>query len=181
MNTKKIIISAFHDLLKKNSINSISVASILEAAEVSKPTFYRYFYNKYDLLEQWMSQLLSPLNHVREDYSWRDAMTDTLKAIDLEYSVFTRGFRSAEEYTLRDGVMLRLIEHAIFNMLEAKGADIHDQGIVFSVRSCTITHVAAMNGWARDKKHKPVPEFVELIMGTVSENLVPFFNDPDGN
>ena len=179
MNTKKIIFSAFHELLEKNSINSISVAAILEAAEVSKPTFYRYFYNKYDLLEQWLASMLSPLIHVGEEYSWRQAMEDTFQALEKEYAVFHRGFRTAEEYTLRDSVMIRLIEHAIFQMLEGKGADIHNLHITFSVRSCTITHVAAICGWAGDRNHRPASETVDLILGTVPENLARYFTESD--
>jgi len=177
MNTKKIILSAFHELLEKNSINSISVAAILEAAEVSKPTFYRYFYNKYDLLEQWLAQLLGPLIRTGEDSTWRKAMIETFRGLENEYAVFHRGFRSPEEYTLRDGVMLRLIEHALFAMLEDRGADVHDLHVTFSVRSCAITHVAAMCGWAGDRGHKPAEEAVDLILGTVPENLAAYFTD----
>ena len=52
MNAKKIISTAFYELLQKYEIEEISVNRIVQAAEVSKPTFYRYYRDKYDLLNQ---------------------------------------------------------------------------------------------------------------------------------
>jgi hypothetical protein len=38
--------------------------------------------------------------------------------------------------------------------------------------------VAAICGWAGDRNHRPVAETVELILGTVQENLSQYFTDP---
>jgi len=178
MNTQKIILSAFHDLMEKKSIDTISVGEILESAEVSKPTFYRYFYNKYDLLEQWFGKVLRPLTETGEGRTWRDALTETFRVLNEEYLVFHRAFKSSEEQVFRDSVMIRLVEQAIFNTLEDQGADIHDLHITFAVRSATITHASAMRGWAGDKNRGSIDQTVDLILSTVPDILRPYLTDP---
>ncbi len=50
--TKKAIQEAFFTLLKDASISKISVRAICELAEINRSTFYRYYMDVYDLLEQ---------------------------------------------------------------------------------------------------------------------------------
>ncbi len=61
MNVKKIISAAFYELLQKYTIEDISVGQIVQAAEVSKPTFYRYYRDKYDLLNQMFDVIFEPM------------------------------------------------------------------------------------------------------------------------
>lgn len=49
--TKKRIVDSFSKLLGKYSFDDITVTMILKEAEVSKSTFYRYFYDKNDVLD----------------------------------------------------------------------------------------------------------------------------------
>ena len=48
--TKRAIIYSFRELLKRQSFDTISVEEICGGAGVSRRTFYRYFMDKYDLL-----------------------------------------------------------------------------------------------------------------------------------
>ena len=50
MNSKKAIIKTTLDLLKTQSINRITVKQILDQSEVSKGTFYKYFEDKFDVV-----------------------------------------------------------------------------------------------------------------------------------
>ena len=48
--TKEIIADAFVELAASKAINKISIMDIVENCSVTKPTFYRYFKDKYDLI-----------------------------------------------------------------------------------------------------------------------------------
>lgn len=48
--TRKDIINAFNILIRKNSIEKISVEMLIKEAGISKSTFYRYFSDKYDVM-----------------------------------------------------------------------------------------------------------------------------------
>ena len=48
--TKEILAESYLELAAKKSINRISVVDIVENCSMTKPTFYRYFKDKYDLI-----------------------------------------------------------------------------------------------------------------------------------
>lgn len=48
--THDAIFKAFNELVAKNSFDNISVNDICEKAQVSRSTFYRYFVDKYDVM-----------------------------------------------------------------------------------------------------------------------------------
>ena len=49
MRTRQILLDAAKTLLEKHQINEITVQDILNEAGVSRPTFYVYFHDKYDV------------------------------------------------------------------------------------------------------------------------------------
>ncbi|MCH4984501.1 TetR/AcrR family transcriptional regulator [Macrococcoides goetzii] len=55
--TKKMLIDALGNLLKKHTFTSISVNMICDTAMVHRTTFYKHFYDKYDLLSHWVHQI----------------------------------------------------------------------------------------------------------------------------
>ena len=175
MNAKKIIFQAFYDLLQKQSISAISVSMIIEAAEVSKPTFYRYYYNKFDLLNRIFEEILSPMYEAGFSLDWTQALEKTFASLEDNRTVFRNGFKTEDQYNLRNDIMFRIIENAINRMLEHGGVDIQQQPCAFAIRSCAITHVAAMCGWVLDSKRQPAEQTIALLLGTLPYQLYPYF------
>ena len=177
MNAKKIILSAFYDLLQRQSINTISVSRIIEAAEVSKPTFYRYFYNKFDLLNQVFEDILAPMHEAGLRLTWREALQQTFMNIEANRAIFRNGFKAEEQFYLRNHTMQQIFEAAVVDMLRRKNVQIEEQAYFFSIRACVITHVAAMCGWALDNHRQQPEDIVELLLGTLPANLYPYFTE----
>ncbi|MBQ2692911.1 MAG: TetR family transcriptional regulator [Clostridia bacterium] len=48
--TKKHILASFNELLEKKDFDKITVEEVCARAEISKPTFYRYYRDKYDVM-----------------------------------------------------------------------------------------------------------------------------------
>lgn len=48
--TKKHILESFNELLEKKDFDKITVEEVCARAEISKPTFYRYYRDKYDVM-----------------------------------------------------------------------------------------------------------------------------------
>lgn len=53
MNTKKILLETVRELLENKNIEDITVQDILDSSGVSRATFYHYFTDKYDLVNQY--------------------------------------------------------------------------------------------------------------------------------
>ena len=63
------IIDSFHSLIMKRDFKKLTVSEICEAAQVSRKTFYKYFKDKNDIVEQILiKDILVPMNKLRELY-----------------------------------------------------------------------------------------------------------------
>ena len=48
--TKELLADSFLELAEKKPINKITIANIADNCELTQPTFYRYFKDKYDMI-----------------------------------------------------------------------------------------------------------------------------------
>lgn len=57
-NTKEKILNAFNALVTRSDFEAITVSQIIRQADISRATFYRYFRDKYDVMNYNYSSLL---------------------------------------------------------------------------------------------------------------------------
>lgn len=57
--TRNAIKSAFWELLQSQRFDKIAIRDITEAADINRSTFYLHYYDKYDLLQQAINDLLN--------------------------------------------------------------------------------------------------------------------------
>ncbi|MEX2785060.1 TetR/AcrR family transcriptional regulator [Streptococcus sp. H49] len=80
--SKTQIIEATFTLLKNNHFDEITVNEILDLAQISRRTFYRYFANKDDILQVYLDGLLQSYYLLKDDIlaqsSFKDMLTVTL-------------------------------------------------------------------------------------------------------
>ena len=79
--TKEILAESFIELAASKAINRISVVDIVENCSLTKPTFYRYFKDKYDLIA-WIyvreaQKIVDKIG--KNGYLWRDTILDGLR------------------------------------------------------------------------------------------------------
>lgn len=70
--TKKAIVDAFNSLISHKGFDDITVADIIAEADVSKATFYRYFHDKYDVMNSNYKELLDEFMSLDDCSSYRD-------------------------------------------------------------------------------------------------------------
>ena len=59
--TRKVICDSFLEILETTPIQRITVKAICEKADINRSTFYRYYKDPYDLLDQLMEELWESL------------------------------------------------------------------------------------------------------------------------
>ena len=69
--TKKDILAAFNTLIKTKDMDRITVEMIIKEAGISKATFYRYFKDKYEVMNYNYTQLLDALSSPEHSSSYR--------------------------------------------------------------------------------------------------------------
>ncbi len=70
--TAKTILDSFNKLILENDFHKITVDMIMKAAEVSRATFYRYFKDKYDVMNANFKNLLDFYVSPEQSSNYRD-------------------------------------------------------------------------------------------------------------
>lgn len=70
--TKLAIVDAFNTLIQTRDFDRITVQAIAEEAEVSKATFYRYFKDKYDVMNYNYKRILDDALATRDIVNYHD-------------------------------------------------------------------------------------------------------------
>lgn len=76
--TKRQIKEAFFQLLEKEPFPKITVTEICSLAEINRSTFYKHYYDTYDLLQKSEEELLEDLRSVTQSFKG----TNTVKLIE---------------------------------------------------------------------------------------------------
>lgn len=79
--TKEILAESFMELTATKPISKISIVDIVENCSMTKPTFYRHFKDKYDLMAWlYVQQAQSNVSKIGTDgYLWRNTLLDGLR------------------------------------------------------------------------------------------------------
>lgn len=83
--TKMVIKDRFAALLEKKPLNKITVKELCESAEINRATFYRYYRDPYDLMENLEREFLGELlDAIREPgrRSFRETLVRILREIE---------------------------------------------------------------------------------------------------
>ena len=91
--TKREIVAAFNRLIARSEMDKITTIRIAEEAEVSKATFYRYFKDKYDVLNYNYQQLLD--HSLKQCCNYRDLYVLLYRFARDEWKNFTRAFNTS--------------------------------------------------------------------------------------
>lgn len=90
--TKFAIRNAFLELLRKYSIEKVTVAEICRIAEINRATFYRYYDNQYDLLSNLENEMFEEI---------KSSLFECKNDIDmLTERIFTKFVEQKEVWTL---------------------------------------------------------------------------------
>ena len=82
--TKELLADSFLELAEKIPINKITIANIVDNCDVTQPTFYRYFKDKYDMIAwiyaQETGKNISKVG--RNGYVFKDTFLDGMRFYD---------------------------------------------------------------------------------------------------
>lgn len=93
--TRYIFAQAIKDLIKVVPLDKIAVTDIVTRSGMTRQTFYRYFKDKYDLVNWYFEKLvLQSFRQMGEGRSLQEALQLKFAFIESEHSFFKEAFKS---------------------------------------------------------------------------------------
>lgn len=158
------LINAFWLLYEKKPIEKISIKEISELAGYSRSTFYRYFYNVYDLLEQ-----------VEEEFANRIAERSDRRMVGNEREDTKMFFASVyDNYNKYISLLMRRDEESGFSsILKKKVLVVMEKNFKFcedeKINSYILEYktagsISTLVKYFKNGKDIPSDEFVDILM-----------------
>ena len=149
MNAKKILKTAAYSLICDHDIDDITVNMILEAAEISKKTFYRYYPDKYALANEIYDDLFSVPTYDTErdpDEAWEELYIQQFALFRAEQD-FVRHLYSSKAQGCTTDHEIEVILKYDRERLRQMGADPDDPRIMFALEAKDVSGTYAMRKW----------------------------------
>lgn len=125
--TKKLILSAFNDLIDRNDFQKISVRDICKEAEVSTTTFYRHFKDKFDVMAYNYQRLFDKYLFQEEGpMTLEDFYANMFRATKENFNSLTRAFAVLGRNSMNDFIYSYSVEY-LYEFVRRKNGVLTDR------------------------------------------------------
>lgn len=101
--TRYLFAQSIKDLMAKQSLDKMTVTDIVKHSGMTRQTFYRYFKDKYDLVNWYFDKiLLESFEHMGEGETIYEGLVKKFQYIQKEKLFFKMAFKSDDQNCLRD-------------------------------------------------------------------------------
>ncbi|WP_130813097.1 TetR/AcrR family transcriptional regulator [Olsenella sp. Marseille-P4559] len=150
MNAKRLIRQAAVDLIRAYPIEKLSTKRIVDTAEVSKQTFYRYYTDKYELANKLYAEptqegiVVVDRACFRPD--WKQMYRRQFRAFRENLDFMQHPYSSRETGCTLD-YEIKSTMHSDKGLLARNGASIRDPRIAFAIQAKDVDGTWMMRDW----------------------------------
>ena len=185
--TKELIYRTFLDLLRQKPFDKITVRDIVESANINRNTFYYYYSDIYELLEEIFSVEESKMVETHsEGFRWLVAFSNLL---DISYSnkkiinniCASRSYEYLETYMFKSSKMI--LNDYVRKLVE--GHDVPEQTVDFIISFYHYAVSGCLTEWyrtgMRETPEELLAEFMLMFEGLVNtvDRAIERQNDAD--
>ena len=162
--TKRALAESMKQLMRENTVEKITVEEILADAKVSRRSFYRYFNDKFELLEWIYDQDFCQWVMVRPEKSLWDYYPEICEYLYRDRHFFAHAFSYRGQNSFRAFCFEKLFP-LIMNDF---GAVFSDQAIArFAVRRYVYAGFDGFVWWLSQEPCMPWQDYVKLSMDVI--------------
>ena len=175
--TKEILADSFIELAATKTLNRITVLNIVENCGLTKPTFYRYFKDKYDLMA-WLfvREAQGNVNKIgKGGYLWRDTLLDGLRYYEKNRKLMV----NALKHTSGRDAFINLINEVDITFVSGEirkklGTDTLPGHLATLVKIYCYGTGQYLCDWLTDNHPASCEEVAEAMEACIPEPLKPF-------
>lgn len=182
--TKMAIIKSFYNLLNKKSFEKITVKDIVEDCGINRKTFYYYFTDIYDLVEQiFRLEIENFSKDIPENTSIEDKIIGIFELVENNKKTVMHLHMSSDEELDKylKKVMLDLISDGVKSFADKKGVSEEDATLVCG--SIVLVFMGLFNFWIQGGMQpgyrEKVKKLCRMLNGTAELMLENLKNLPE--
>ena len=149
--TKKLIYDTFIELLEKKPFDRITVKDIVETCDINRNTFYYYYSDIYDLLEEvFMKELNVLFEAHREGISWVEAFMK-IANVAYEHKKVINNICASRSYDYLENYMYKACKLVVVDAVQgmAEGMLVPDEDIEFIASFYEYAYFGIISEWFR--------------------------------
>ena len=172
--TKYIFAQAIKDLIKVVPLDKIAVIDIVTRSGMTRQTFYRYFKDKYDLVNWYFEKLvLQSFRQMGNGCSLQEALQLKFAFINSEHSFFKEAFKSNDYnnlvnydfnciYEFYKGIIEKNLNHSV------------DDDLDFLLKMYCKGSIDMTVDWVLNDMPISIEKIVSLLIEALPKRLEPF-------
>ena len=172
--TKYIFAQAIKDLIKVVPLDKIAVTDIVTRSGMTRQTFYRYFKDKYDLVNWYFEKLvLQSFRQMGNGCSLQEALQLKFAFINSEHSFFKEAFKSNDYnnlvnydfnciYEFYKGIIEKNLNHSV------------DDDLDFLLKMYCKGSIDMTVDWVLNDMPISIEKIVSLLIEALPKRLEPF-------
>ena len=174
--TKKLISSTFVELLSTKPFDRITIKDIVDACGINRNTFYYYYSDIYDLLEEIFKK---ELNEIVESHNATGSYIEGLiKVANIAYShkKLINNICSSRSYDYLENYMYKACNHIMINVVTnaASKLDVPEEDIEFIASFYEYAWIGVISEWFRTGMRESPTKIASqlwLVMDGISRAL----------
>lgn len=168
--TKMVIKDSLVELLKEKPLNRITVKELCERAELNRATFYKYYRDVYDLLEQLEQEFLDQLLNGVQERDFHQMLHWALTSIQANGVVYQTLFSENGDPYFPNRLLSRCFQNMALTMPEEQRTASPAQQrwlYYFVAQGCS----GIISQWMQQGMQEPVEE-VEAFIGKLMQEIL---------
>ena len=170
--TKKLIFDTFIELLNQKPFDKITVKDIVETCDINRNTFYYYYSDIYDLLEEVFTNEFDELMEAHKNGgSWLEAF---IKIANTAYrhKRIVYNICSSRSYDYFENYMYKSCKHIMVDFVQyaAKGMSVPDEDIEFLASFYEYAFLGIISEWFRTGMRED-PVYLASQLWLVADNI----------
>lgn len=163
--TKKLISSTFVELLSSKPFDKITIKDIVDACGINRNTFYYYYSDIYDLLEEIFKKELNEIveGH-RETGSYVEGLIKVAN-VAYEHKKLINNICSSRSYEYLENYMYKSCKHIMIDVVTnaATGLDVPDEDIEFIASFYEYAFIGIISEWFRTGMRESPTKFASQL------------------
>lgn len=148
--TKYKLANAIKQVMKKQPLDKITVSEIVAVCDVTRPTFYRHFQDKYDLVNWYFDQLATKsFRQMGISLSLREGLLKKFELMREEGIFFTSAFSSQAQNCLME-YDFHCIYHFYSDVIKKNGVENLTEEIDFLLKMYCNGSIFMTAEWAKN-------------------------------